>query len=139
MRLKSPIRTFLLRTVIVGFIALFVGFVGECIMMAIWPGEAKLLAPVFCDAGQSEAIVVSDTHRDARGASTNFRMYCVGDRGDYTNVGWMRPMLLLALIHTAIVLLLYHGIRAYGRLRRYRDRRDVNGGRSGAAAPTLGG
>lgn len=120
MRQMSPFKKFVIRTVIVAGIALFIGFIGECIMMAVWPGEAKLLAPVFCNDCQTEAIVVSDTYSDNGGTSTNFTMYCVGDQGDYTNVGWMRPMLLLALIHTAIVLVIYHLFRAPGRWRRWR-------------------
>ena len=83
--------------------------------------------------------MVSDTYSDSRGTSTNFTMHCAGERGDDTDVGWMRPMLLSAAIHTAIVLVIYHAVRTYGRLRRRSARSEPNRGRSGAAAPTLGG
>ncbi len=47
----------------------------------IWPGQAVYLAPVFCEQPMDEGMVVSDTYSDGDGTSTNFALYCVGDRG----------------------------------------------------------
>ena len=77
--------------------------------VAIWPGEAKLTAPLFCSDPTTEPMVVSDTFHDSEGTSTNYTLYCVGDRGTLTNEGFALPMLALftahALILTALILL----------------------------------
>ncbi|MFD6163366.1 hypothetical protein ACFWF7_40375 [Nocardia sp. NPDC060256] len=40
---------------------------GTVLPVAIWPGEAKLTAPLFCEAPYTEPIVVSDTFSDSEG------------------------------------------------------------------------
>ncbi|MFI6169741.1 hypothetical protein ACIBCN_23380 [Nocardia sp. NPDC051052] len=85
-----------------------------CVLpIAIWPGEAKLTAPLFCDAPYIEPIVVSDTFHDSEGQSTNYSMYCVGDRGQYTEVGFLRPWLALWALHSAAVIVLVIVARAW--------------------------
>lgn len=85
-----------------------------CVLpVAIWPGEAKLTAPLFCDAPYTEPIVVSDTFHDSEGQSTNYSMYCVGDRGQYTEVGFLRPWLALWVLHTALVIVVVIVARAW--------------------------
>ncbi|MFI6045022.1 hypothetical protein ACIA8C_25560 [Nocardia sp. NPDC051321] len=85
-----------------------------CVLpVAIWPGEAKLTAPLFCDAPYTEPIVVSDTMHDSEGQSTNYSMYCVGDRGQYTEVGFLRPWLALWALHAALVIVVVMVARAW--------------------------
>lgn len=75
------------------------------VSMAIWPGEAKLTAPLFCDDARPDAYVVSDTYSYRPGEQTiNFTLYCVGPRGDFEEIGWMAPTLALWAGHTAILL-----------------------------------
>ncbi|MFD3745659.1 hypothetical protein [Nocardia sp. NPDC058633] len=77
--------------------------------VVVWPGEAKLTAPLFCSPPATEPVVVSDTFHDSEGTSTNYTLYCVGDRGELTDEGFALPMLALfaahALILTALVVL----------------------------------
>ena len=70
------------------------------VAIAIWPGEASLTAPLFCDADQPDAFVVSDTYHPAPGETvTNYTMYCVGPRGDSTEIGFGKPFLALTIAH----------------------------------------
>lgn len=77
--------------------------------VAIWPGEAKLTAPLFCSPPTTEPMVVSDTWHDSEGTSTNYTLYCVDDRGSLTDEGFALPMLALFTAHivilTALILL----------------------------------
>ncbi|MFB8275598.1 hypothetical protein [Nocardia colli] len=92
--------------VMLGVILFSTAMLGTVLPVAIWPGEAKLTAPLFCHAPYTEPIVVSDTFHDSEGQSTNFSMYCVGDRGQYTEVGFLRPWLALWVLHSAVVIAL---------------------------------
>ncbi|TJZ80466.1 hypothetical protein FCG67_05195 [Rhodococcus oryzae] len=65
------------------------------ISSVIWPGQALYLAPLFCEQPTGEAVVVSDTYASGDGTSTDFTLYCVGDRGQTIDAGWLRPFLLL--------------------------------------------
>ncbi|MFE3229222.1 hypothetical protein [Nocardia sp. NPDC059228] len=53
-------------------------------------------------------MVVSDTFHNSDGASTNYTLYCIGERGALTNEGLARPMLALftaqVLILTSLIL-----------------------------------
>ncbi|QIS03893.1 hypothetical protein F5X71_17600 [Nocardia brasiliensis] len=94
-----------------------------CVLpIAIWPGEAKLTAPLFCAEPYNEPIVVSDTYHDAEGQSTNYSLYCVGDRGQYTEVGFLRPWLALWGLHGALVIV----VLGVARLSRWRPGRVVD-------------
>ncbi|WP_410873094.1 hypothetical protein [Nocardia sp. A7] len=79
------------------------------VAVAIWPGEAKLTAPLFCSAPTTEPMVVSDTFYDSEGRSINYTLYCVSERGVLTDEGFALPMLALlgahVLILTALVVL----------------------------------
>ncbi|WP_405163976.1 hypothetical protein OG203_02305 [Nocardia sp. NBC_01499] len=86
---------------------------GAVLPVAIWPGEAKLTAPLFCEAPYTEPIIVSDTFHDSEGQSTNYSMYCVGDRGQHTEVGFLRPWLALWALHTAHVIVLVILVRTW--------------------------
>ncbi|MGW5383532.1 hypothetical protein [Nocardia sp. NPDC003963] len=83
-----------------GFI---VGAFSIVVPVAIWPGEAKLTAPLFCSAPATEPMVVSDTFHDSEGTSTNYTLYCVGDHGVLTDEGFALPMLVILTAHIVIV------------------------------------
>lgn len=102
--------------------ATFAGFMLTILIaVAIWPGEAKLVAPLLCADDQPDAFVVADTYSPQPGeTTTNFTLYCVGPRGDATDQGYAIPMLILTVAHTAIVLALFlvFGLRSARRLAR---------------------
>lgn len=79
--------------------------------IAIWPGSMKLTAPVLCSSEQPDPFVVRTTTTDSEGTSTNFSLFCMGDRGDFTEVGSWEPYGLLFLytwgLFVALALLLY--------------------------------
>lgn len=80
-----------------------VGAFSIIVPVAIWPGEAKLTAPLFCSDPATEPMVVSDTFHDSEGTSTNYTLYCVGDHGILTNEGFALPMLVMLTAHVTIV------------------------------------
>ncbi|MFE5285418.1 hypothetical protein ACFRAQ_10655 [Nocardia sp. NPDC056611] len=82
---------------------LAVGAFSIVVPVAIWPGEAKLTAPLFCSAPATEPMVVSDTFHDSEGTSTNYTLYCVGDHGILTNEGFALPMAVMLTAHVLIV------------------------------------
>lgn len=79
------------------------GIFSIVIPVALWPGEAKLTAPLFCEPPHTEPMIVSDTWHDSEGTSTNYTLYCVGDRGTLTDEGFALPMLVLLTAHVLIV------------------------------------
>ncbi|MGW4533109.1 hypothetical protein ACWEOI_19380 [Nocardia sp. NPDC004340] len=82
---------------------LVVGAFSIVVPVAIWPGEAKLTAPLFCSAPATEPMVVSDTFHDSDGTSTNYTLYCVGDHGMLTDEGFVLPMAVMLTAHVLIV------------------------------------
>ena len=57
----------------------FVGIIGSCaITIGIWPGELKLLAPIFCSDAQPDAFVVAVTQRVCSLNSDSFVRYSSG-------------------------------------------------------------
>lgn len=84
----------------------FAAVMTTCILtIGIWPGEAKLTAPLLCPDDQPDAFVVADTYSVRPGeTSTNFTLYCMGERGQHTEVGFFVPFVLLTLLHGAIIL-----------------------------------
>lgn len=74
------------------------------VTIGIWPGELKLTAPLFCTDTQPDVFVVADTSSVRPGeTTTNFTMYCMGPRGDTTNVGFFRPAAALTAGHAVLV------------------------------------
>lgn len=70
----------------------------------IWPGETKLTAPLFCPDHRPDAFVVVDSYSSAPGeTSYDFSLYCMGDRGDVTEVGWFRPLAVVFLAHWGLL------------------------------------
>jgi hypothetical protein len=76
------------------------------VTIAIWPGEAKLTAPLFCPDDKSDAFVVVDQYSPEPGrTSYNFSLYCMGSRGQTTEIGFLRPSLVLMAAHGALIAL----------------------------------
>jgi hypothetical protein len=87
--------------------------------IGIWPGEAKLVAPLLCPDDQPDAFVVSDTYSVQPGeTSTTFTLYCMGERGQHTEVGFFVPFMLLTVLHAAIYVALVLLLVGRGALRR---------------------
>lgn len=93
------------------------GLIASCaITLGIWPGELKLLAPFFCTDAQPDAFVVSDTYSPQPGETvTNFTMYCMGPRGDATDVGFLKPFLAISIVNGLAIVVAVVGL---GLLRR---------------------
>ena len=95
------------------------------VAMGIWPGEAKLTAPLLCDDARPDPFVVRDTYNVRPGeTSMTFSLYCVGPRGDFDEVGWTKPTLVLWAAHTAILGALVFTAIGFRKFRR--SRRAVN-------------
>ncbi|MDY7101765.1 MAG: hypothetical protein S0880_11310 [Actinomycetota bacterium] len=100
--------------------AALAGIVAFCAVMltvivtiGIWPGELKLTAPLLCSDTQPDAFVVADTYSIRPGeTTTNFTMYCMGPRGDTTDVGFLRPAALLTAVHAVPVVLFLGALAA---------------------------
>lgn len=76
------------------------------ITSVIWPGEAKLFAPLFCDDAHPDAFVVRDTYTSGTGeTSINFTLYCVGPRGDHRDAGWFGPFLVMTVANAVVIVL----------------------------------
>ena len=94
--------------------------------MAIWPGEAKLTAPLFCEDGKPDAFVVVDRSNPAPGETTyNFSLYCMGARGETQEIGWFRPSAVLTLGHAVLYVALVGGVVLLVRSRARRRPRAV--------------
>lgn len=94
---------------LIGFVLLFafVGVVGSCLItLAIWPGQLELLAPILCSDAQPDAFVVADTTNPTPGeTATNFTLYCMGPRGDSTDVGFLRPFLMISVVNGLLIMI----------------------------------
>jgi hypothetical protein len=88
---------------------------------AIWPGVYEYTAPVLCDDGFDDAFVVRDTYRVQPGeSSTTFTMYCMNDRGEVVDVGFLRPIAIVATGFTVAVFALLLVSGAVWKIRRNR-------------------
>ncbi|MFF0494454.1 hypothetical protein ACFYTQ_36020 [Nocardia sp. NPDC004068] len=76
------------------------------LLSVIWPAEAEFTAPLFCSPPYHDPMVVSDTFHDSEGTSTNFTLYCVGPRGEFTDEGFLLPWLTLVAAHTTVAALI---------------------------------
>ncbi len=102
------------------FVFAFVGVIGSCLItIGIWPGQLKLLAPVFCSAEQPDAFVVADTYSPRPGETvTNFSLYCMGERGDSTDQGFLFPFLLISVVNGIAIFAIVFVLGAVLRLRK---------------------
>ncbi len=106
------------------FVLAFVSVMFTIIVaIGIWPGEAKLTAPLLCPADRSDAFVVSDTTNPRPGETVvNFSLNCVGEHGEVTDVGFFRPFMLLVAFHAAI----FTPLLLLGAVRRRRTTKEIN-------------
>ncbi|MBN2624349.1 MAG: hypothetical protein JXA83_13315 [Acidimicrobiales bacterium] len=81
--------------VAVAVVAAVAGFVTLMVMVA-YPGAFTWTAPVLCPADQPDPYVVRYTTQTRDGAGTNFTLFCMGDHGDFTEVGTWQPLGVLA-------------------------------------------
>ena len=89
------------------------------VTMAIWPGEAKLTAPVFCTGETTDAFVVFDRYSAQPGETTyNYSLYCMGPRGQVDEVGFSRPAAVLTVGHAALIVVVAGGVLLLRRRRR---------------------
>ncbi|WP_370328034.1 hypothetical protein [Euzebya sp.] len=94
----------------------------------LWPGEARLTAPLLCPDDRPDALVVARHERVVSATATDLTMVCVGPRGQVTDVGFLLPTLVLWVAHAVAmgaVLLLGIGalvLRSRVARRRRRDR-----------------
>jgi hypothetical protein len=95
---------------IVGSLVLIVvgGLLLSCLLtIGIWPGEVKLVAPLFCTDAQPDPFVVADTYSPQPGETvTNFSLYCMGPRGDATDHGFLWPFMATAMLNGIVLWLL---------------------------------
>ena len=97
------------------------GMVTILATMAVWPGEAKLTAPLLCDDARSDPFVVRDTYNVRPGeTSMTFTLYCVGPRGDHDEIGWFKPFMLLWVLHTVLLVALLLAVVGRRRVRKRR-------------------
>lgn len=89
------------------------------VALAIWPGEVKLVAPLFCTDDQPDAFVVTDTYSVRPGeTTTNYTLYCMGPDGDASDKGFMLPFAATAGLNTLVLIAIVVVARLVGRLRR---------------------
>jgi hypothetical protein len=72
--------------------------------VAIWPGELKLTAPFLCPDDKTDAYVVVDRHRVSPGETAyDFSLYCLGPQGNFEDVGFGAPFIILSVFHTGLI------------------------------------
>lgn len=99
------------------------------VLDAIWPGEAKLFAPVLCTDSHPDPFVVADTYQSSDGQSVEHTVYCVADDGDAVDAGWARAWFLAWVLHTVLVMAVIAALVLRARVRaRRRLRSEVTGG-----------
>jgi membrane protein implicated in regulation of membrane protease activity len=102
-------------------VLVFSALILTTITSVIWPGEAKVFAPLFCDDAQPDAFVVRDTYTSGTGETAmNFTLYCVGPRGDHRDAGWFGPFLVMTVANAVVIVLLVVALVAWSRFRRKR-------------------
>jgi hypothetical protein len=70
-------------------------------LMVVYPGSFKLTAPLLCPADQPDPFVVRYSYQTSDGTSTNFTLFCMGERGQFTEAGTWVPLALLTGFVTA--------------------------------------
>ena len=73
---------------------------------AIYPGSMKWTAPVVCPDDQRDPFVIRTTQTDAEGTSYSFSLFCMGERGDFSEAGSWRPLGYLFLFTYAALIAL---------------------------------
>lgn len=91
--------------IVMALVLVFVSVIVTIVIaFGIWPGELTLTAPIVCPEDRPDAFVVSDTVSPAPGeSSTTYTVICLGPDGEQTNAGLLRPFVLVALAHGALL------------------------------------
>jgi hypothetical protein len=105
---------------VVGGMAIVVIIV-ESLGTVIYPGSLRWTAPVLCPADQPDSYVVRTTVQDSEGTSTSFSLFCMGERGDFSEAGSWRPLGVLFLYLYLSLMALNAAFLALYRRRRRRD------------------
>jgi hypothetical protein len=96
---------------LVGVVLFFSVMTTVAVAGAIWPGEAKLTAPLFCEDDKPDPFVVVDRSNPAPGETTyNFSLHCMGSRGQTQEIGWFRPSAVLTFGHAVLTVALVGGV-----------------------------
>lgn len=121
MKRPSPKGACLSLLMLVGGLAFVATMITVVVAVGIWPGEAKLTAPLFCPDDRPDAFVVSDSYSVHPGeTSYEFTLYCMGSRGEVTDVGFFRPLAVLTLGHALLIVAVIAALILVLRARRAR-------------------
>jgi hypothetical protein len=94
----------------------------------IFPGAMKWTGSYVCPDDRPDTIVVRDTYQTQPGeSSTNFTLYCLGPRGEFTDAGFAKPLFWLTVWFTGAMIVLTTLLRIWVRIR---------SGRADAGLPT---
>lgn len=108
------------RHLLIALVSLLVASaVTSSLLMVIWPGSFKLTAPLLCPADQPDAFVVQYTVQTTDGTGTNFTLFCMGERGQFTEVGTWAPLALITGFVTAGLVVLAAGLAVLAHLSRH--------------------
>ena len=94
----------------------------------IFPGAMNWTGSIVCPDDQTTTIVVRDTYQTEPGeTSTNFTLYCVGERGEFTDAGFAEPVFWLTVWFAGVMLVLTSLLRLWAWIRRSRAGPDTPG------------
>lgn len=114
----------LLGQAVIALLALVLMFV----VLSPWPGAMKLTGGLLCPDGQPEAVVVEAyQQRHGSGTATRASLFCMGPRGDVTEVGSWIPLGVLLLLTWLALQALVLPLLVLSAVRR-RRRSDAGGG-----------
>jgi hypothetical protein len=113
--MKKPITALIGLTTVSAVVAIIVAV----LVMVIYPGAFRLTAPVLCPDDQPDAFVVwySTTTGDGE-TSTNFTLFCMDERGEFTEIGSWKPLAVVfgsiaaGLVALAFLLAVIAALRA---------------------------
>jgi hypothetical protein len=94
----------------------------ESLATVIYPGSLRWTAPLLCPDDKPDSFVVRIEQADSEGTSTSFSLFCMGDRGEFEEVGTWKPLGILFLYGYGLMAALL-GAVLLG-IRRRRRRRD---------------
>lgn len=97
------------------------GLVAFLVLMGslIYPGAMEWTAGSVCPADQQDTLVVRDTYQTEPGeTSTNFTLYCIGARGQFTDAGFAEPLAILIAWAVAGAWVVVLAVWLFGTVRR---------------------
>lgn len=87
-------------------------------LMLAWPGAFELTGPWLCPDDQPDTFVVEYSVQTRDGTGTNFTLFCMGEGGQFTEVGTWKPLGLVTAGVTGGMLVLVAAIVVLARLSR---------------------